>query len=72
MFNKYSRKENTNSIYCYPESEIYINKFNIRDAEILSKVEAELTFNRLSELIYNPVKGKFDIDHISRIHEYIF
>ena len=49
-----------------------INKFDIKDDKLLESVEAELTFNRLAELIDQPIEGKFDIDHIKGIHEYIF
>lgn len=51
---------------------MYINKFNIKDGKLLVEVEADLMTNKLTELIDNPVDGIFDIDHISRIHEYIF
>jgi cell filamentation protein len=34
--------------------------------------EADLVSNRLSELYENPVKGKFDIEHLKRVHAYIF
>jgi cell filamentation protein len=72
MFDKYNRKETINSKYCYPGTEVYINKFDIKDDKLLESVEAELTFNRLAELIDQPIEGKFDIDHIKGIHEYIF
>lgn len=72
MFDKYNREETINSKYCYPGTDVYINKFDIKDYKLLESIEAELTFNRLAELIDQPIEGKFDINHIKRIHEYIF
>ncbi len=36
------------------------------------EAEKELTSIRLSELQNNPIKGKFDFNHLKRIHKYIF
>lgn len=72
MFDKYNREETIDSKYCYPGTEVYINKFDIKDGELLESVEAELTFNRLVELIDQPVKGNFNLEHIKGIHKYIF
>ena len=72
MFNKYKRKETIDSKYCYASTDVYINKFDIQDGKLLETVEAELTFNRLAELIDQPIEGTFDINHIKGIHEYVF
>jgi len=34
--------------------------------------EADLVSNRLSELYEKPVTGKFDLEHLKRVHAYIF
>ena len=39
--------------YCYPDSEVLINKLNIRDKDDLFKAEKELTLIRLKELQQN-------------------
>ena len=40
----------SDNIYCYPESEVLINKLNITDRDELFEVEKQLTFVRLQEL----------------------
>lgn len=60
------------SKYCYPESDVLINKLNITDAKELFEAEKELTAIRLRELQENPVTGKFDFAHLKSIHKYIF
>ncbi|MGB3366893.1 MAG: hypothetical protein WBA54_05365, partial [Acidaminobacteraceae bacterium] len=59
MFDKYSRKEIIQSSYCYEGSEVYINKFDIRDLVTLEKVESDVTANRLIELSNDSVSGRF-------------
>ena len=59
-------------IYCYPNSDVLINKLNIRDSDILSEAERRLTMLRISDLIDNPIKGEFDLKHLQTIHKYIF
>jgi cell filamentation protein len=72
VFSKYNHRDKIQSRYCYQDSDVLINKFNIRDPELLSLVETDLTSQRLSELIKNPVKGRFGIQHIINLHKYIF
>ena len=62
----------SDSKYCYPESDVLINKLGIRDADKLYEAELELTFIRLQELQNNPIKGKYDFAHLKAIHKYIF
>ena len=40
-------------IYCYPNSDVLINKLNIRDNDLLSEAERKLTMLRISDLIDN-------------------
>ncbi len=58
--------------YCYPNSNVPRNKLNITDPNDLFKAEVELTALRLKELQINPIKGKFDFNHLKAIHKYIF
>ena len=60
------------NVYCYPNTNILVNKLNIRDKNDLFEAEKELTFIRLQELQSEPIKGKFDFDHLLKIHWYIF
>ena len=58
--------------YCYPNSNVLINKKNIQDAKELLNAEVLYTGIRLMELQKNPVKGNFDFKHLCKIHKYIF
>ena len=55
--------------YCYEGTNVLRNRLNIRDAKRLSEAETSFTFMRMMELDKNPVKGKFDIDHLKEIHD---
>ena len=58
--------------YCYPDSDVLINKLDIRDIDRLHKFERKLTMIRLLELFDNPIKGNFDFKHLKDIHKFIF
>lgn len=64
--------EISDTIYCYPGSNVLKNKLNIRDADTLENAERELTAIRISELKINPIYGHFDLEHLKNIHRYIF
>ena len=59
-------------VYCYPGTDILINKLNIRDADILRDAEREATAIRIMQLYKHPIHGKLDYVHLKKIHEYIF
>lgn len=48
------------------------NTFGLRDARELERRIASLSAMRVLELSRAPLKGKFDIQHLRRIHQYIF
>lgn len=58
--------------YCYPDSDVLVNKLDIRDPNKLQIFERKLTMLRLLELIDKPIEGKFDFKHLQAIHAYIF
>ena len=60
------------SKYCYPNSNVLKNKFNIRNQLKLFNIEKEFTSVRLQELQNKPIKGNFDFNHLKKIHKYIF
>lgn len=60
------------SIYCYKNTSILKNKFNIINPEKLNQLERELTSIRVYDLIRKPIKGNFDFKHLCAIHFYIF
>ncbi len=58
--------------YCYPDTDVLINKLNIKDKKTLFLIEKELTSIRLQELQRQPITGKYDFLHLKKIHKYIF
>lgn len=58
--------------YCYPNSDVLINKLNVKIQNKLNIVEMEYSITRLNQLQSTPVKGEFDFEHLKRIHHYIF
>ena len=62
----------SDTIYCYPNSNVLINKLGIKDKDKLSVIERKLTMLRLLELFEKPIYGKFDLRHLQSIHGYIF
>ena len=59
--------------YCYPDSAVLRNRFDIRDAQLLAEVESLYSQQRLAELYTeHPVAGRFGLTHLSRIHRFIF
>ena len=72
MFSKYDVYTTTQSIYCYPDSNVLKNKLNIRDNKLLKTAEEEITSIKQMELLKNPIKGNFSKAHIMNIHKFIF
>ena len=69
MFELY---EAVNSIYCYPDSDVLVNKLNIHDNNKLSTLERKLVLLKLYDLRQNKKIEKFDIYHFLSIHKYLF
>ena len=62
----------SDTVYCYPDSDVLVNKLDIKNLDKLHIVERKLTMLRLSELLDEPIKGQFDFQHLKKIHFYIF
>ena len=60
--------------HCYPDSETLINKYNIRDKELLEKLEIQKVGVKLLGLDVNldRVSYTFDTEHLMQLHEYLF
>lgn len=71
-YSRYNRPDRIQSKYQYQGTEVYINKFGIKDPDILLSIENDLTYQRLSELHLNPMTGRFGTAHLQKIHHYIF
>lgn len=69
--------DNENSKYdakdklMYPNTEVYINKFNIKDAKDLLTLEQIIVTNKLIEINDYP-KGNFNLEHLLALHKYLF
>ncbi len=57
---------------CYPGTDTLKNKLGIKDEEDLFNAERELVSLRLAELNEKPIKGSFDLNHLRKIHAYLF
>ncbi len=55
---------------CYPNSSILINLLDIRDADELEKVEANLTYLRAE--LFEPDFSQFNLAYLCQIHYYLF
>lgn len=60
---KYSYLEDK-GIYCYEDSDVLVNKLNIRDEKIIYKAERLYSSIRQSELNASPLKGDLDFNHL--------
>ena len=59
---------------CYPDSDVLINKYNIRDKEMLEKFKIQKVFTKLLGLDVKPtrISYTYDVEHIVNIHQYLF
>lgn len=64
--------DQSNSRYCYPNSDVLINIPGFTEQKQLDAFERIVTLDRLRLLGLKPVKGEFDRSHLCSIHNYIF
>lgn len=72
MSNNYDYSTEWDHRYCYPHSNVLINKLGIENAEKLRIAEREITSVRIANAKINIIKGYFDLLHLRKIHRYIF
>ena len=58
--------------YVYPGSNLLRNKLNIRDFDTLKSIEEKMALEKLMTLYFNPIDDKFDVNHLKKIHLYLF
>lgn len=68
----YEYEESSDKSYCYPNTNILKNKFDIRDIDVLHEAEREYSMVRYAELEKRGVTGRFDLNHLRAIHKYLF
>ena len=72
MFSKYDVYTTVQSMYCYPDTDVLINKLNIHDKAELKQAEEEFTAVKQMALLQEPIKGRFTNTHLFRIHRLLF
>ena len=63
--------ENISSKYCYPGTDILINKLDIKDRAKLEELENALIVFKIYELRKKEITGNFDLEHLLSIHKYL-
>ena len=66
---------NDDKKYCYSDvtgEAVLKNKFGIKNKEELERVEREIVSFNTNMLIENEIKGKFDLEHLKKIHYGLF
>ena len=58
--------------YCYPKSNILINKLDVRNLDILHEAERDYSSVRQAELLKQGVSGDFSFEHLCTIHKQLF
>lgn len=58
--------------YCYPGTNVLINKFDIRNLVFLHEAERDYSSIRQAELIKMGVTGDFSMNHLCSIHKQLF
>lgn len=71
MFSKYDVYTTVQSMYCYPDTDVLINKLDIRDKAELKQAEEEFTAVKQMALLQEPIKGRFTKTHLFRIHSFL-
>ena len=64
--------EARNSIYCYKDSDVLVNKFDIHDNKKLEEIERKIVLAKLYELRQNHQIENFDVSHFVGIHRFLF
>lgn len=72
MFSRYEVYTTVQSIYCYPDSNVLKNRLNIRDHAELKQAEEEFVAVKQLVLLQDPIKGRFTMNHLLRIHRFLF
>ena len=65
--------EKRDSVYCYKDTDILVNKLEIKDKDLLKEYERQIVAIKLLELEKQPISNHlFDIKHFSDIHRFLF
>lgn len=64
-------EKTADSIYCYPGTNVLINKLDIKDRAKLEELENALIVFKIYELRKKGITGQFDLEHLLAIHYYL-
>lgn len=67
-FSRYDVYAVAGSTYCYKDTNVLRNHFGIRDGAQLRMIEADISAARQTELMEQPVPGRFTGNHLCQIH----
>ena len=56
--------------YCYPGTNVLINRYDIRNADSLCELERDFSNARLGSV--EKIRGNFDAKHLKAIHKHLF
>ena len=70
-FSRYDVHAVAGSRYCYPDTSVLKNRFGLKDAVQLKKVEADISAVRQNDLLEHPIAGRFTATHLCTIHRYL-
>ena len=66
------RENSMQDPYCYLDSRVLKNKLGVQSYDDLEEAERRLAKYRSVELLNSPIIGKFDFEHLKKIHAYLF
>lgn len=69
---KYKYTYENTSNYCYPNSDVLVNKLNVKDDKELYIAERDFVSYRVAMLLESPLKGNFDFEYLKSIHKFLF
>ena len=58
--------------YCYPDTQVLVNRFDIRNYNKLQITERKLSYSKILYLSEDPIKGVLDLKYLQKIHRFIF
>lgn len=67
----YEYKDDGDVKYCYPGTQVFVNKFDIHNEQQLSMVEREISIVKAAVLA-DTITGNFDLAHLKSIHKFLF
>lgn len=67
----YEYKDDGDVKYCYPGTQVLVNRLNIHDGKQLSTVEREISIVKAA-ILTDTITGDFNLAHLKSIHKFLF